>query len=135
MRRSSTGTSCRSPEPSFAGQVGLTAAELVKDFPQQVAAPEGAPNIVIIMTDDVGFAASEVFGGPIPTPAFERVAEAGVRLQPLPHHGAVLADARGAPDRAQSPHRRHRLDHGDGRRLSRLQHAGARGGSRASARS
>ena len=66
------------PEPSFAGQVGLTAAESVKDFPQQVAAPEGAPNIVIIMTDDVGFAASEVFGGPIPTPAFERVAEAGV---------------------------------------------------------
>lgn len=67
------------PEPPFRGRIGLTPADSEKDFPPQVAAPEGAPNVVIIMTDDVGYAASEVFGGPIPTPAFKRVAEAGLR--------------------------------------------------------
>jgi arylsulfatase len=67
------------PEPVFTGKIGLTPADSEKDFPRLVEAPEGAPNIVIIMTDDVGFAASEVFGGPIPTPAFKRVADAGLR--------------------------------------------------------
>ncbi len=42
------------PEPVFRGQIGLTPADSKKDFPQQVEAPKGAPNIVIIMPDDVG---------------------------------------------------------------------------------
>ncbi len=67
------------PEPVFRGQIGLTPADSMKDFPQQVEAPTGAPNVVIIMTDDVGFGASEVFGGPIPTPAFARIAKEGLR--------------------------------------------------------
>lgn len=67
------------PEPVFRGRIGLTPADSKKDFPRQVEAPKDAPNVVIIMTDDVGFAASEVFGGPIPTPAFDRVAKAGLR--------------------------------------------------------
>ncbi len=66
-------------EPVFRGRIGLTPAGSAKDFPRQVAAPKGAPNVVVIMTDDVGFAASETFGGPVPTPAFDRVAEAGLR--------------------------------------------------------
>jgi len=68
------------PEPVFKGRIGLTPADSEKDFPRQVEAPNGAPNVVIIMTDDVGFAASETFGGPIPTPAFDRVAKAGLRF-------------------------------------------------------
>ncbi len=67
------------PEPVFRGRIGLTPAESQKDFPRQVEPPKGAPNVVIIMPDDVGFAASEVFGGPIPTPAFDRVAKEGLR--------------------------------------------------------
>ncbi|MGD8960473.1 MAG: hypothetical protein PVI27_11555 [Desulfobacteraceae bacterium] len=55
------------PEPVFRGRIGLTPADSEKDFPRQVEAPEGSPNVVIIMPDDVDFAASEVFGGPIPT--------------------------------------------------------------------
>ena len=66
------------PEPVFRGEIGITPRESTKDFPRDVKPPQGAPNVVIIMPDDVGFAASDVFGGPIPTPAFERVAKAGL---------------------------------------------------------
>lgn len=39
-------------------------------YPAQPKAPADAPNVLIIMTDDVGFAASSTFGGPINTPTF-----------------------------------------------------------------
>ena len=42
-------------------------------------APKGAPNVLLIMTDDVGFAAASTFGGPIPTPTFDQVANTGAR--------------------------------------------------------
>ncbi len=48
------------------------------------------------------------------TPGQQRAA-----LQPLPHHGALLADPRGAADRPQPSREQHRLDHGDRHRLSR----------------
>jgi arylsulfatase A-like enzyme len=67
------------PEPVFAGEIGITPADSEKDFPRQIEPPKGAPNVLIIMTDDVGFAASQTFGGPIPTPAFDRIARAGLR--------------------------------------------------------
>jgi arylsulfatase len=44
-----------------------------------VLAPAGAPNILIVMTDDVGFGASSTFGGPIPTPHLDRLAARGLR--------------------------------------------------------
>jgi len=75
------------PEAPFQGKIGLTPADSEKDFPRQVEAPEGAPNVVISMTDDVGFAASEVFGGPIPTsmePLIEMMQIKGT-LGLLPH--------------------------------------------------
>ena len=68
------------PEPVFRGEIGITPSESRKDFPREVKPPQGAPNVVIIMPDDVGFAASEVFSGLIPTPAFQRVAEAGLKF-------------------------------------------------------
>ena len=64
----------------FRGEIGITPRESTKDFPRDVKPPQGAPNVVIIMPDDVGFSATEVFGGPIPTPAFERVANAGLKF-------------------------------------------------------
>ena len=48
-------------------------------WPQEPPAPRGAPNILVIMTDDVGFGASSTFGGPIPTPAFDALAREGLR--------------------------------------------------------
>jgi arylsulfatase A-like enzyme len=48
-------------------------------WPQERRAPAGAPNVLVIMTDDVGFGASSAFGGPIPTPAFDALARQGLR--------------------------------------------------------
>src|SRR5205823_2226616 len=67
------------PDPPFKGHIGRTAKDSTKDFPQEVQAPKGAPNILVILTDDVGFGASSTFGGPIPTPTFDRLAKNGLR--------------------------------------------------------
>src|SRR5262249_17944196 len=53
--------------------------ESTPDFPQGVEAPQGAPNILLIFTDDVGFGASSLSGGPIQTPTFQRLANSGLR--------------------------------------------------------
>ena len=44
-----------------------------------VEAPEGAPNVVIVLIDDFGFGHSSAFGGPVKTPTLERLAEAGLK--------------------------------------------------------
>ena len=53
----------------FKGKVGLRTAESRLDFPAEVKPPKGAPNVLLIMPDDVGFGATTPFGGPVPTPA------------------------------------------------------------------
>ncbi len=50
-----------------------------KHFPQPPTAPAGAPNVLLIMTDDVGFGAASTFGGPVPTPTFDALARVGLR--------------------------------------------------------
>lgn len=45
----------------------------------QVTAPKGAPNVVIILVDDLGFGATSTFGGPIPTPTLEKLSKSGLR--------------------------------------------------------
>jgi arylsulfatase A-like enzyme len=45
----------------------------------QPKAPEGAPNVLMIVWDDVGYGAMDVFGGPIETPTMRRIAESGLR--------------------------------------------------------
>ena len=77
------------------------------------------------MTDDVGFGASSTFGGPIPTPTFEKLANAGLRFNNFHTTALCSPDAGGAHYRAQPPHLCHRRHHGDGHGLSRLQHADA----------
>ena len=57
--------------------------------------PEGAPNVLIILLDDVGFGASSAFGGPCNTPAFERLAADGLRYNRF-HTTALCAPTRQA---------------------------------------
>lgn len=45
----------------------------------QVKAPEGAPNVVVVLIDDIGFGASSAFGGPINMPNLEKIAANGVK--------------------------------------------------------
>jgi arylsulfatase len=67
----------------------------VASFPTGTPAPAGAPNILIIMTDDVGFGASSTFGGAIPTPTFDALAASGVRYAEF-HTTAVCSATRAA---------------------------------------
>ena len=46
----------------------------------EVKAPEGAPNVVVVLIDDIGFGATSTFGGAIHTPTFDRLAENGLRF-------------------------------------------------------
>ena len=66
------------PQP-FQGQIELNAAQSKPSWPARVVPPTGAPNILLIMTDDVGFAAPSTFGGVIPTPELDRIANEGLR--------------------------------------------------------
>ena len=45
----------------------------------EVKAPEGAPNVVVVLIDDIGFGATSTFGGPIETPTFDTLAENNIR--------------------------------------------------------
>ncbi len=83
------------PEQPFAGKIGRTVKDSVKDFPRMVEAPKGAPNILIILTDDVGFGASSTFGGPIPTPTMDRLAREGLRYNNF-HTTALCSPTRAA---------------------------------------
>jgi len=83
------------PDPPFRGKIGLRTSDSVKDFPAEPAAPEGAPNVLLILTDDVGFGASSTFGGPIPTPTFDRLAAMGVRYNNF-HTTALCSPTRAA---------------------------------------
>lgn len=62
-------------------------------WPQPVRAPAGAPNILIIMTDDVGFGSASGFGGPVPTPTFDALAKRGLRYNRF-HTTAICSPTR-----------------------------------------
>ena len=83
------------PEPQFSGKIGRTVKESTPDFPKEVQAPAGAPNVLLIMTDDVGFGASSTFGGPIPTPAMDALAKTGLRYNGF-HTTALCSPTRAA---------------------------------------
>jgi arylsulfatase len=60
-----------------------------------VEAPAGAPNVIIILIDDVGFGAPSAFGGPIATPTLDRLAEGGLRYNNF-HTTALCSPTRAA---------------------------------------
>lgn len=68
----------RPPEP-FRGKIGRTAEESTPDYPRPVAPPAGAPNVVVILIDDLGFGAPSTFGGVIETPNLDKLAARGLR--------------------------------------------------------
>jgi arylsulfatase len=67
------------PDPKFGGVIKEKASESTPWWPPRVVPPKGAPNVLLIMTDDQGFGAPSTFGGVIPTPAMDRIARAGLR--------------------------------------------------------
>jgi hypothetical protein len=67
------------PDPNFGGVIKERASESTPWWAPRVVPPKGAPNVLLIMTDDAGFSAPGTFGGVVPTPALDRIANAGLR--------------------------------------------------------
>jgi arylsulfatase len=83
------------PPPKFGGEIREKAAESKAWWPPRVVPPKGAPNVLLIMTDDAGYAAPSTFGGVIPTPALDRVAAGGLRYTNF-HSTALCSPTRAA---------------------------------------
>jgi arylsulfatase A-like enzyme len=67
------------PDPKFGGVIREKASESKAWWAPRVVPPKGAPNVLLIMTDDSGFGAPGTFGGVVPTPALDRIAKSGLR--------------------------------------------------------
>jgi arylsulfatase A-like enzyme len=83
------------PDPKFGGVIKENALQSKTWWPPRVVPPKGAPNILLIMTDDVGFAAPGTFGGVIPTPSLDRIAKAGLRYTQF-HSTSLCSPTRAA---------------------------------------
>ena len=85
------------PSQSYTGLVTYDAKDPDTKFPpiQQLRPPKGAPNVLIILLDDVGFAASSAFGGPCYTPTAERLASSGLKYNRF-HTTALCSPTRQA---------------------------------------
>jgi arylsulfatase A-like enzyme len=79
----------------YQGVVGRTLAESKEWWPEPVQAPKGAPNVVWILIDDVGYGAAGTFGGLIDTPTFDVLANNGLRYTNF-HTCAICAPTRSA---------------------------------------
>jgi arylsulfatase A-like enzyme len=83
------------PPQQFRGEIDPNAAQSKPYWPARVVPPKGAPNVLLIMTDDVGFSAPSTFGGVIPTPTLDRIAQTGLRYTAF-HTTALCSPTRAA---------------------------------------
>ena len=91
-------------DPASPRPVAGPAAQLPPaSWPSLPKARAGAPNVLVIMTDDVGFAASATFGGPIPTPTFDMLAKSGLRYNQY-NNAALCSPTRAALLTGRNPH-------------------------------
>jgi arylsulfatase A-like enzyme len=93
--RTIEGLQLPAPDLPFGGTIARDALESTAFWQPRVAPPEGAPNVLLIITDDVGFGAPSTFGGVIPTPALDRVAEMGLSYTNM-HSTALCSPTRAA---------------------------------------
>src|SRR5450631_1775966 len=84
------------PEPpKFGGVINESAKNSTPYWPPSVVPPKGAPNVLLIMTDDQGYGVSGTFGGVVPTPNMDRIAKAGLRYTQF-HSTALCSPTRAA---------------------------------------
>lgn len=85
------------PDQPYAGPILYDANDPAAVFPpiQEIRPPRGAPNVLVVLIDDVGFGASSAFGGPISTPTAERLAANGLKYNRF-HTTALCSPTRAA---------------------------------------
>jgi arylsulfatase A-like enzyme len=81
--------------PPFTGKIDPSRDKATPAWPAEVKAPANAPNIVLVLLDDVGFGASSAMGGVIETPELEKLAGEGLRYNNF-HVNAMCSPTRGA---------------------------------------
>ena len=118
----STASSCPSTTQQHVGITTYDAKDPDTSFPPitEPRPPAGAPNVLIVLLDDIGFGASSAFGGAVNTPTADRLAAGGIKLSRF-HTTALCAPTQGGPPhRAEPSHRGHGVDHRDGHLGSRV---------------
>ena len=83
------------PPMKFGGVIKDSAKDSKSYWPPTVVPPKGAPNVLLIMTDDAGYGVPGTFGGVVPTPAMDRIAKAGLRYTQF-HSCALCSPTRSA---------------------------------------
>ena len=83
------------PPPAFGGEINLNANNSKPWWPPNIVPPKGAPNVLLIMTDDQGYGISGTFGGVIPTLTMDSIAQKGLRYTEF-HSTALCSPSRAA---------------------------------------
>jgi len=83
------------PDPKFGGVIKDDALTSKAWWAPRIVPPKQAPNILLIMTDDSGFGVPSTFGGVIPTPTMDRLAQSGLRYNNI-HSTALCSPTRAA---------------------------------------
>ncbi len=92
------------PPALFDGVIAENSADSRPAAPHPLRAPQGAQNLLLFMSDDVGFAMSSAFGGPVPTPNFERLAARGQRYNRF-HTSGICSPSRASLLTGRNTHR------------------------------
>ena len=93
--RTINGLQLPAPDLPFGGVIKQNALQSTPFWQPRIAPPEGAPNVLLIMTDDVGFGAPSTFGGVIPTPSLDEIAAMGLRYTEM-HSTSLCSPTRAA---------------------------------------
>ncbi len=80
-------------EPDYPAITELDARNAEAPAPFAVEAPDGAPNVVVVLIDDIGFGTAGMFGGAIETPTLDRLAQGGLRYNQF-HTTALCSPTR-----------------------------------------
>jgi arylsulfatase A-like enzyme len=89
-----SGKQLPAPEPKFGGVIEHDALKSKAWWAPRIVPPKEAPNVLLIITDDAGFGVPSTFGGVIPTPTMDRIANEGLR------YNRVFSTALCSPTRA-----------------------------------
>ncbi|MCU0305290.1 MAG: arylsulfatase [Thermoanaerobaculales bacterium] len=91
------------PEPTRPTYTELDVRNATPPPHFEVTAPEGAPNVLLVLVDDLGFAGTSTFGGPVTTPTFDRMADGGLHYNNF-HTTAVCSPTRAALKSGRNHH-------------------------------
>ena len=92
------------PTPPFKGFIQPNLIDSQPGWPPTIMPPEGAPNVLLVLIDDAGFGSNSAFGGVVPTPTLDKLAQRGLRYTQM-HNTALCSPTRAALLTGRNHHR------------------------------